>query len=50
MPKVAKRRFNQVMHQHSMYPFDMDEAFGNEVHMNYSHGNNRAVTVYFRCN
>jgi hypothetical protein len=46
----AARAFDRLMHQHSMFPADVsDEPFGGEVHMNLSMPNNRAVTVYFRC-
>jgi hypothetical protein len=45
---TAKRRWKQLMHQHTMFPFDASEPFGDEVHLNYTYGNNRALTVYFR--
>jgi len=46
----AKRAYNRVMHQHSMFPFEVEPGLmENEVYMNYttSVATDRAVTVYF---
>ena len=46
---TAKRRWKQVVHQHSMYPVEAElEPFGGEIHLNLSLPNGRAVTVYFK--
>jgi hypothetical protein len=46
---TAKRRWKQVMHQHTMFPLDVEAGMSGEFYMNYSYGNNRAVSVYFKC-
>ncbi len=44
----AKRRWREVMHQHSMFPVDIDGG-GDEYYLNLSLPHDRAITVYFSC-